>query len=62
MFGVDLSSGTVALVKKDYPAMPFQAGSIRALAVENGTVGSITPWYSMVRTPPAQLPATIDEF
>ncbi len=62
MVGVDLSSQMVAIATKDYPAMRFQVGSIRALALESGTLGGITAWYSIIHTPPAQLPATFDEF
>ena len=54
VFGVDLSSQMVAIATKDYPAMRFQVGSIRALALESGTLGGITAWYSIIHTPPAQ--------
>ena len=62
VFGVDLSSQMIAIATNDYPAMRFQVGSIRALALESGTLGGITAWYSIIHTPPAQLPATFDEF
>jgi ubiquinone/menaquinone biosynthesis C-methylase UbiE len=62
VFGVDLSSQMVAVAQKDYPALRFQVGSIRALALEDGTLGGITAWYSIIHTPPAQLPATFEEF
>jgi ubiquinone/menaquinone biosynthesis C-methylase UbiE len=62
VFGVDISSQMVALAKKDYPAMPFLVGTIRELTLENATLGGITSWYSIIHTPPAQLPATFDEF
>jgi hypothetical protein len=39
-----------------------EVGSMRALALENGTLGGITGWYSIIHTPPAQLPATFEEF
>jgi SAM-dependent methyltransferase len=62
VFGVDLSSQMVAVAKKDYPALRFHVGSIRALALDSGTLGGISAWYSIIHTPPAQLPATFDEF
>jgi SAM-dependent methyltransferase len=61
VFGVDLSSQMVAVAKKDYPTLRFQVGSIRALALESGTLGGITAWYSVIHTPPAELPATFGE-
>lgn len=62
VFGVDLSSQMVAIAKKDYPELGFEVGSIGALAMENGAVGGITGWYSIIHTPPAQLSATFEEF
>ena len=61
VFGVDLSSQMVATAKKDYPELGFEVGSFRALALESGTLGGITAWYSIIHTPPAQLPATFEE-
>lgn len=62
VFGMDLSSEMVAIAKKDYPELGFDVGSMRALALGNGTLGGITAWYSIIHTPPAQLPATFEEF
>ena len=62
VFGVDLSSQMVAMATKDYSALRFQVGSIRALPLENRTLGGITAWYSIIHTPTAQLPATFEEF
>jgi SAM-dependent methyltransferase len=61
VFGVDVSSQMVAIANKDYPALRFQVGSIRALALENGALRGISAWYSIIHTPPAQLPATFEE-
>jgi hypothetical protein len=52
----------VAIAKKDYSALRFQVGSMRALAQEKGTLGRITAWYSTIHIPPARLPATFKEF
>jgi ubiquinone/menaquinone biosynthesis C-methylase UbiE len=62
VFGVDLSSQMIRLAKKDHPTMPFQVGSIHALALGSGTLGGITSWYSIIHTPPGRLPETFDEF
>lgn len=62
VFGMDLSSQMVAIAKKEYPELGFGVGSMRALAMGSGTLGGITAWYSIIHTPPAQLPATFEEF
>ena len=62
VFGMDISSQMVAMAKREYPALGFEVGSMRALALGNGVLGGITAWYSIIHTPPAQLPATFDEF
>jgi SAM-dependent methyltransferase len=62
VFGIDLSSQMVATAEKNYPEIGFEVGSIRALALDNGTLGGITAWYSIIHTPPAQLPAIFEEF
>jgi SAM-dependent methyltransferase len=62
VFGMDLSSQMVAIAKKDYPELGFEVGSMRSLALGRGTLGGITAWYSVIHSPPAQLPATFEEF
>jgi SAM-dependent methyltransferase len=62
VFGLDLSPRMVAMAKRDYPELRFEVGSIRGLALERGTVGGITAWYSIIHTPPAQLPTAFEEF
>jgi hypothetical protein len=59
---MDLSSQMVAIAKNEHPELGFEVGSMRALAMGNGTLGGITAWYSIIHTPPAQLPATFEEF
>jgi SAM-dependent methyltransferase len=62
VFGVDLSFQMVATAKADYPEVGFHVGSIRALALEDESLGGITAWYSIIHTPPTLLPATFGEF
>jgi Methyltransferase domain len=51
VFGMDLSSQMIAMAKRAYPELGFDVGSMRALALENGTLGGITSWYSIIHTP-----------
>lgn len=62
VFGMDLSPEMVATAKKNYPELGFEVGSIRALPLDSGTLGGVTAWYSIIHTPPEQLPATFEEF
>ena len=62
VFGIDLSIQMVTAAKADYPELGFYVGSIRALALEDESLGGITAWYSIIHTPPALLPATFGEF
>jgi SAM-dependent methyltransferase len=62
VFGVDLSPQMVATATHEYPTLRFLVSSIRALDLEDGSLCGITAWYSIIHTPPAQLPATFEEF
>jgi ubiquinone/menaquinone biosynthesis C-methylase UbiE len=62
VFGLDVSSQMVAIAKRDYPELEFEVGSIRALDLEDGTLAGIAAWYSIIHTPPAELPTIFGEF
>ena len=61
-FGVDLSPGMVAVARKAHPGLRFEVGSITALDLGDGTLGGIVAWYSVIHTPPQQLPTVFAEF
>lgn len=60
--GVDLSPEMVAVARRLYPGLPFAAGSITDLDVADGALAGLVAWYSVIHTPPAQLPAVFAEF
>jgi SAM-dependent methyltransferase len=62
VFGVDLSFQMVVTAKAAYPEIGFHVGSIRALALEGGSLGGITAWYSIIHTPPTLLQGVFGEF
>jgi SAM-dependent methyltransferase len=61
-FGIDLSPGMVAVARATYPQLRFDAGSMTDLALEDGILGGVLAWYSIIHTPPRQLPDAFAEF
>jgi SAM-dependent methyltransferase len=61
-FGVDVSPAMVALARQSYPDLRFDEGSIAALDLVDGGLGGIVAWYSIIHTPPDQLPEVFAEF
>ncbi|TDC71083.1 class I SAM-dependent methyltransferase, partial [Streptomyces hainanensis] len=61
-FGVDLSPAMIDLARENYPRLRFEVGSMHALDLADGSLGGILSWYSLIHTPPAELPAYFAEF
>jgi len=61
-FGVDVSSAMIAVARRTYPGIRFSEGSMTKLGLTDGALGGIVAWYSIIHTPPAQLPAVFREF
>ncbi|MGH3846129.1 MAG: class I SAM-dependent DNA methyltransferase [Pseudonocardiaceae bacterium] len=61
-FGVDLSPAMVALARRTYPDLRFDEGSITAVDSADGGLGGIVAWYSIIHTPPEELPPVFAEF
>jgi SAM-dependent methyltransferase len=61
-FGVDLSAEMVAVSRRTYPDLRFDEGSMTALDVADDVLGGVIAWYSIIHTPPEQLPAAFAEF
>ena len=61
-FGVDLSPVMVALARQAYPGLRFDEGSMTALDLADDVLGGILAWYSIIHTPPEQLPVVFAEF
>lgn len=60
--GIDLSAEFVATARALHPGIRFDLGSFRDLPLEAGSVGGILAWYSLIHTPPDDLPAIFVEF
>ncbi|MFI8505033.1 class I SAM-dependent methyltransferase [Streptomyces sp. NPDC085524] len=60
-FGLDLSPGMVGHARRARPALRFEEARMEALPVEDGSLGGVLAHYSMIHTPPAELPALLAE-
>jgi ubiquinone/menaquinone biosynthesis C-methylase UbiE len=60
--GIDLSPGMIAVAQKEHPTLRFEEGTMEALAFEDGSLGGIGAWYSIIHTPPSRLPVVFAEF
>lgn len=61
-FGVDLSPTMIALAREAYPELRFEEGEMTSLDMEDGALGGVLSWYSIIHTPPEQLPAVFAEY
>ncbi|MFF5265173.1 class I SAM-dependent methyltransferase [Actinomadura viridis] len=61
-FGVDASPAMIELARQEYPDLRFDEGSMLALDIADGTLGGVLAWYSVIHTPPEDLPAIFAEF
>ncbi|MCK7622814.1 methyltransferase domain-containing protein [Streptomyces sp. RS10V-4] len=62
VFGVDLSPVMIGLAREAYPDLRFEVGSMHALDLADGALNGIVSWYSLIHTPPEEIPAYLAEF
>lgn len=60
--GLDASAEFVAAARARYPEVSFERADLAAIPLEDRSIGGILAWYSIIHTPPADLPAILDEF
>jgi len=60
-FGIDLSPEMVAIARETYPDLSFEVGSLFGLDLADGSLGGALAWYSLVHTPPEELPKVFAE-
>lgn len=61
-FGIDLSPQMIEVARRTHPQLRFAVGSMTALDLDDRSLGGIVAWYSIVHTPPEQLPTAFAEF
>lgn len=62
VFGVDLSPVMIDLAREAYPDLRFELGSMDGLDLADGALRGIVSWYSLIHTPPEDVPAYLAEF
>ncbi|WP_332309189.1 class I SAM-dependent methyltransferase [Rhodococcus sp. WMMA185] len=52
----------IDLARATYPRLRFEVGSMDALDLADETLQGIVAWYSVIHTPPHEMPSYIAEF
>ncbi|GHJ33964.1 methyltransferase [Streptomyces hygroscopicus subsp. sporocinereus] len=60
-FGVDASPVMVELAREANPGLRFEVGSMAALDIEDGALGGVLSRWSVIHTPPRDVPAVLAE-
>jgi SAM-dependent methyltransferase len=60
-FGIDLSEEMIAVARRDHPGLRFEVGSMTALDLPDGGLAGTVAWYSIIHTPPGEMPALFAE-
>ena len=61
-FGVDASPAMIELARRDRPELRFEVGGMAALDLADGALDGVLSRWSVIHTPPAELPAVLAEF
>ena len=60
--GVDASPAMIRLARQAYPGLRFDVGSMAALNIADGVLGGVLSRWSIIHTPPQELPVILAEF
>ena len=60
--GVDMVPEFIAEAKFTFPDAPFRVGELTGLEIPNASLAGLLSWYSIIHTPPTDVPAVLDEF
>ncbi|MGV9453112.1 class I SAM-dependent methyltransferase [Streptomyces sp. NPDC003635] len=60
-FGLDLSPAMIDHARRTHPALRFEEARMESLPVEDSALGGVLAHYSMIHTPPGDLPALLAE-
>ncbi|CCK32746.1 methyltransferase [Streptomyces davaonensis JCM 4913] len=61
-FGVDTSPVMIELARQAYPGLRFDVGSMGALDIADGALGGVLSRWSIIHTPPQEVPVIFAEF
>lgn len=60
--GIDLVPGFIDNARMRFPGVPFNVGSFHHLGVPDASLQGVLAWYSLIHTPPGELPLVFREF
>lgn len=61
-FGLDASPVMIGLARQAYPGLRFEVGSTAALDIADGALDGVLSRWSVIHTPPPQVPGVLVEF
>lgn len=61
-FGIDLSPAMIAIARRDYPELSFEAGSMTNLGLGSRSLAGIVAFWSSIHIPDSAMPGVISEF
>ena len=61
-FGVDASPAMIELARQAHPRLKFDVGSMAALTIADGVLGGVLARWSIIHTPPQEVPVILSEF
>jgi len=61
-FGVDASPAMIKLARQAYPGLRFDVGSMAEVDIADGVLGGVLSRWSIIHTPPQELPVILAEF
>ena len=61
-FGVDASVAMIALARQACPGLRFEIGSMARLSIPDGALGGVVSRWSIIHTPPQEVPVVLAEF
>jgi SAM-dependent methyltransferase len=62
VFGIDASPTMIDLARQAHPRLRFEVGTMAALTIADGTLGGVLSRWSVIHTPPPEIPAILAEF
>ncbi|MGI5526529.1 class I SAM-dependent methyltransferase [Streptomyces syringium] len=60
--GVDASPAMITSARQAYPGLRFDVGSMASLDIADGELGGVLSRWSIIHTPPRELPPVLAEF
>lgn len=60
--GIDVSAGMISVARRTHPELSFGVAGLAGLPYADMQLGGVFAWYSIIHSPPADLPPVFAEF